>query len=305
MKEAKDIEAACKAWYPRPATTVQQIGQLRQKLLELEEDRHCLFGARQLEFGNFLQANPHKDPFVIRLYNRIPPADRRAAYLWAVDGRAEWRYAVRDTGLQTCPLVYHAPLAAMLDRAFRMHLHALKKQVWQPPYEPPTPVTDRLAWVTTQFLCGSQPDREELLWQYPAVTVHQMDSCHSLADECRLSLGADAGRFGIEPIGPDPCRGRILGLHFLDELYFLDIELPGNPALNVLICVNRLLYPHYEVRKYRGPESAECMHCITLALHEWCALESRFGEAAVGAVFEPITCQTALPVIDPWGDNDE
>ncbi len=259
MKWIKDITAAPTAWYPRPATTPQRFEQFRRKLLELDLSDQFLPGRSDLAFGNFLDADPHKEPFFVRLCTKIPVGDRRAAYLWLADGQPEWRFAACDRGIETCPVVYHAPLTRILDDAFAEHWRKIRKKAKQPPFQPPTPVAvaDRLDWVGTNFLCGCEPDRDELLWQDLAVMVHQVDSCYNLADECSRSLGADKGKLRVKEVGPKPWPWRILAIHFKAEVFFLDIELPGSPALNVLRCVNGALYPHYEIRKHRHSVTRE------------------------------------------------
>ena len=306
--EAKDIKKQTQSWYPVPITTTEMIERFRSKLDELDVSSNLLLCKQTRKFGNWWVADRSMTPFYIRFCDKTRPSDRRAAYLWIANGQPEWRYAVEDTGIDTCSVVYHAPLTKKLDGIFKQHYRAIQQQTKLPAIKMPdaVPIAERMAWVGTTFLCGSQPTGGDLLWQFDMVfTVQELDSCRGIVEDCGLTLAADAGKLYAREVGPWIYRERVIALHFGLQTRFLDIEHPGNPAVNVLLCTNQLLYPHYEIRKYRGLCCSESAYCITLAVHEWCALESRYGESAVYAVFEPISVDTVLPVIDPKGSYHE
>ncbi|HWK99937.1 MAG TPA: hypothetical protein VNQ55_08320 [Parapedobacter sp.] len=306
MKATKDIHVQNQNWYPAPATTTEQIVLFRQTLDDLGISYNFHISKHTRQFGNWMEAEVSKAPFFIRFAHKIPARDTRAAYLWVSNGLPEWCYAVDDKGVDTCAVVYHAPLTKKLDGIFNQHLRAIQRLEKQTEaYEPPEmiPIADRMAWVGTTFLCGSQPDTDDLFWQVDiALMVHEVDSCLHLVDGCSDTLGAHRGKLTAYEVGPITCPDRVIAIRFGSEARFLDIEHPGNPAFNVLRCVNELLYPHYEIRKYRGIRSSESAFCITLAVHEWCSLESHYGQSAVDAFFEPLSTDTELPTIEPRGD---
>lgn len=281
--------------------TTGEIEALQRKMAELGQVAHLHLSDQTQSFGHLMGVGLYETPFFLGFSNLIPAYDARAAYLWVPQGTPEWRYAVEDTGLETCPIVYHPPLIDMLNGIFRAHFDAVQQLV-DLPYRQAIPLEKRIDWVGTTFFCGGQPDEEDLTDQPDlVVTVDDFLTGNLLVEACSHTLGDSAGKLIATKIGTEWRPEQVLALRFGRGVRILDMDHPGNPTVNLLLCINQLLYPNYEIRKYRGHCTAETAYCITLAVHEWCTLERTYGRAAADTFFEPINTQTSLPAIDGSG----
>lgn len=269
--------------------TPEMIGHYRQ-LLALRHDRtDRLFDHDG--FGNRLVAYPDAYPFFIR-FDQHPDPTASAAYLTAVDGHAEWRYAHRDPGYTRCPVERHPDAIRQLDEIFMLYY---RKNCLPESLSEARHLSGRLSQIDDWFFSGEEEVDHSIVIEEEIIgELFCYDGPWLFLEYIRDALYLDAGLFKISWVKACKPRKRILALRFDRQVCFVDVGMAGNLYLHLLLTLNELFWPRHEIRRYRNGNTGHGGILCILSVREWDRLADIRGQAAVDARFERITQQTVI-----------
>lgn len=281
--------------------TPEMIDHYRQ-LLSLrrdDTDRLCDSG----DFGNEVLAFIHSHPFIIR-FQEAPRRSQLApvAYLSVVGGAVQWRYSPIDPGYERCPVVTHARAISELDDLFMRYYR--QNQLPDALEDDRHHLSGRLMVFNECFFAGPERGNPIVSPEDPFIgKLICNEGAWEFVSQLADTLGIDRYRFDMKWVKSKRYPRRILVLRFGWPTRFVDVGMPGNLYLHLLLCLNELFWPHYQIRRYRNGNTGQGGILPILSVHDWDRLETLYGREAVDSKFERITPQTRVDIAtDEWGD---
>ncbi|MFC3198129.1 hypothetical protein ACFOET_10955 [Parapedobacter deserti] len=126
-----------------------------------------------------------------------------------------------------------------------------------------------------------------------------LDCCYGplmVIESCSDVLAEDAHRLTYRLVGSGVIHERVLALQFECKTLYIDIAVPVNIYLHLLLCLNELLAPYYELRRYSRYIAANGDIILPLKPAEWETLTKQKGARKVEAAFQRITERTELAI---------
>lgn len=134
---------------------------------------------------------------------------------------------------------------------------------------------------------------------HPQDLAFPLDPCYgplAVVDWCALALRDDRHRLTYKLVSSGVMHERVLSMRFDNKTIYLDIAIPGNLYLHLLLCLNQVMYPYYELRRYRFRESDQGDLLVPMSPAEWHALEVLEGKPRVHETFQQLTERTTLVI---------
>jgi len=111
-------------------------------------------------------------------------------------------------------------------------------------------------------------------------------------------------RFAYRLVGAEVLRQRVLLIQYDERKLYLDATLPGHPHNWLLMGLDQIVRPSYELRRYRLQPTYATNVFTVLAPADWRRLEREFGSQRLKKAFEPIHYRMCL-CIHPSFENQE
>lgn len=110
------------------------------------------------------------------------------------------------------------------------------------------------------------------------------------------NLGRYERRLKLKWVDMRNYRERLLKIRFGRHVRFVDVGMTGSLYHHLLLCLNEILWPYFEIRRYRNGNTGPGGVLPILSVHDWDRLEHMYGSEAVDARFERITPQTQVDI---------
>lgn len=250
-------------------------------------------------FGHLLAFDPHVNPFIIRFY-AYEQQCKRTAYLTVADGTVEWYYhPKKDPGHSRCPPLRDKAVLRQLDALFLRYYQNAKLPESLEGLTESLGAWDRVKWMNTYLFTHQPLDKNGILeWDEIAYDLYSWEEIFGFIDWFRYTLYNDYDKLSAREISIGADTHQVTVIEFDGKTRYIDTRMPGNLYLHFLLCLNDVLAPHYELRRYRESEFDYCGILFPMAPEEWQALEAQHGHEAVAAKFERLTPAIRLQIDD-------
>lgn len=278
--------------------TPGMIGHYRQLLSLRHEKTDWLRG--YYGFGNELRVCTASPLFIIQFVDGY--VSESAAYLSVVNGVAEWRYAETDCGYMRCPVVVHPEAIGQLDELFLRYYRQNR---------PPDALGDggqhlseRLAWLNDHFFSTDEVVDSTIVQDEEMIgELFCWDGVFDFLTYISYNLGHYRRQFKLAWVALRNYPERLLKIRFGRQVRFVDVGMVGCLYLHLLLCLNEIFWPYFEIRRYRNGNTGPGGVLPILSVHDWDRLEHMHGYEAVDSKFERITPKTELVIpTDERGD---
>lgn len=248
-------------------------------------------------FGGTLYADPEMYPFIVQFHKRNGIHHNETAYLAVIDGEVQWRHTYNVTGYQYCPIVDDQYLIERLDAIFARYYakHGLPGALTD--LEEPLGSWNRLEWTGAKFFGDQQPgDPTSLFPEHVVAELIVWDGIRSFLRVFSSSLYKDENHLSTKWVGPGKDRKRVLAMQYRAKTQYIDVAMPGNLVRQVLLSLNHVLWPDYEIRRCLDGFTGCGSMLLPMSPMDWERLEALHGRDAVAEKFEKITDRTVVDI---------
>lgn len=283
MKEAKHISTS--------NISREMIGHYRQLLSLRHEKTDWL--RDYSGFGDQLRVFAASHLFIIRFDQAYKEGS--VAYLSVVNGGVEWRYANLDCGYMRCPVVVDPKAIGQLDEVFMRYYR--QNRLPDALGDDGQHLSERLAWLNDHFFSTDKVVDSTIVKDEEMIgELFCWDGVFDFLTYISYNLGGHRRRFKLAWVDVRNYPERLLKIRFGRQVRFVDVGMAGCLYLHLLLCLNEIFWPYFEIRRYRNGNTGPGGVLPILSVHDWDRLEHMHGCEAVDSKFERITPKTELVV---------
>lgn len=244
-------------------------------------------------FGDELRVFTPSHLFIIRFGESLN--GENAAYLSVVSGVAEWRYAEVDSGYVRCPVVLDPKGIQRLDELFLRYYR--QNRLPDALSDDQQHLSERLAWLNDHFFSTDEVVDSTIVEDEDMIgELFCWDGVWTFLNYLSYHLGHERLRFKLEWVALRNYPERLLKISFGRQVRFVDVGMGGCLYLHLLLCLNEIFWPYFEIRRYRNGNTGPGGILPVLSVHDWGRLEQIHGCEAVDSKFEQITPKTELDI---------
>ncbi|GGH00101.1 hypothetical protein GCM10007415_40010 [Parapedobacter pyrenivorans] len=269
--------------------TPGMIGHYRQLLSLRHENTDWLRGYSG--FGYQLRAFTASHLFIIRFDHGY--REGSTAYLSVVNGVAEWRYADLDCGYARCPVVVDPEAIRQLDEVFLRYYR--QNRLPDVLSDDGQHLSERLAWLNEHFFSTGEVVDSTIVQDEDMIgELFCWDGVWEFLKYLSFNLGHYQRRFKLAWVALHNYPERLLKIRFGRHVRFVDVGMGGSLYLHLLLCLNEIFWPYFEIRRYRNGNTGPGGVLPILSVYDWNRLEQMHGCEAMDSKFERITPKTEL-----------